>query len=159
MKNKSPHLEARLAGLAAFLPEFQREVVDIGHWKGGDYAEPGVMIMPHFCFSETALALEQAMYDFGWVDTHIDWPTWCRTEEAQAFERDPSTVARATADQLTALITTIVRQDRYVEGSLAGHFESGLVVAILERAAALLAELRAAKKADATSAAAGGKTP
>jgi hypothetical protein len=36
------------------------------------------------------------------------------------------------------MITAIVRSDRFVEGSMAGAFESGLLAAISRRAAALL---------------------
>jgi len=47
-------------------------------------------------------------------------------------------VAAATPEQLAMLLTAIVRSDRFVEGSIAGAFESGLLVAICRRAATLL---------------------
>jgi uncharacterized protein DUF6508 len=43
-------------------------------------------------------------------------------------------------DQLAWLLTAIIRSDRFVEGSIAGAFESGLLARIARRAAVLLAE-------------------
>jgi hypothetical protein len=54
---------------------------------------------------------------------------------------DPEATAAATPDQLARLLTAIVRSDRFVEGSIAGAFDSGLLARIARRAAALLAEL------------------
>jgi hypothetical protein len=41
---------------------------------------------------------------------------------------------------LRHLLTAIIRSDRFNEGSLAGAFESGLVLAICRRAVALASE-------------------
>jgi hypothetical protein len=46
--------------------------------------------------------------------------------------------AIATPDQLTELLTAIIRSDRFVEGSIAGAFDSGLLGRIACRAAVLL---------------------
>ena len=51
---------------------------------------------------------------------------------------DPEAVAAATPEQLAWLLTAIVRSDRFVEGSIEGAFESGLLARIARRAAALL---------------------
>jgi hypothetical protein len=48
----------------------------------------------------------------------------------------------ASPDDLARLLTAIVRSDRFVEGSLVGAFESGLLTRIAQRAAALLAEMQ-----------------
>jgi hypothetical protein len=47
-------------------------------------------------------------------------------------------VAGATQEELAKLLTAIIRSDRFVEGSLEGAFESGLLAAICRRAAVLL---------------------
>ena len=52
-------------------------------------------------------------------------------------------MADAPVEDIGKLITAIVRSDRFVEGSIAGAFESGLLLGIARRAAALLAAGRA----------------
>jgi hypothetical protein len=52
----------------------------------------------------------------------------------------PEALASATPDQLAKLITVVVRQERFYEGSLAGAFEDGLVLAIVRRAGVLARE-------------------
>ena len=47
-------------------------------------------------------------------------------------------VATMTPDELERLVTAIVRSDRFVEGSIEGAFQSGLLARISRRAAALL---------------------
>ena len=47
---------------------------------------------------------------------------------------EPDGLRSASADQIANLLTTVVRRDRFVEGGLAAAFESGLILAILERA-------------------------
>ncbi len=79
-------------------------------------------------------ALVAAAHADGWVLTDFDWPGWHGTAEAQALRNDPS---RATPRQLAQLLTVVIRQDRFVEGALLDAFESGLMLRILRRAAAL----------------------
>ena len=70
----------------------------------------------------------------------FDWGSWLQTPEGAALWDDPAALAAATPDQLEMLLTAIIRSDRFVEGSIAGAFESGLLVRIARRAGVLLAE-------------------
>ena len=76
----------------------------------------------------------------GWIVTGFDWRSWLDTDRGRALANDPDAVATATADELGWLLTAIVRSDRFVEGSIEGAFESGLLARIARRAAALQAE-------------------
>jgi uncharacterized protein DUF6508 len=96
--------------------------------------------MPYVVLSDEASAFVQAAYDLGWVRSDFDWTAWGQTREAQNLQNDPSLLARATRDELAALLTLCIRQDRFVEGALLSAYESGLLVRILERAAAILAD-------------------
>jgi hypothetical protein len=71
----------------------------------------------------------------------FDWPTWMQTDEAIHLRDDLDSLAQATPEQLAHLLTVMIRQDRFVEGSLGAHAESGLLVSVLRRAAVLEAEL------------------
>jgi len=132
----------RLAGLAAFLPVFQAPGFSFGEWGGGEKTESGAITMPYFALSEEASAFVHAAYDLGWVLEGFDWPKWKDTQEAQSL-LEPSVLADATPEQLAQLLTTLIRQDRFVEGGLASAFKSGLLTRILERANRLLKELDA----------------
>jgi hypothetical protein len=140
---KSKKIEKRLAGLAAFLPEFEREGFVFGQWEGG------AMQMPYYSLSEAGMAFYKAVYALGWV-VDFDWPEWGRTPEGERLLGDPAVLAEASVEDLARVITTCIRRDRFCEGALAGDFKEGRLLAILRRAAALLTELRAdsAKAAD-----------
>ena len=63
--------------------------------------------------------------------------TWLPRLQQAGFDFGHGRVAHATAEQLTKLSTSLVRGDRFSEGTLAWAFESGLLLAIVRRAAAL----------------------
>ena len=75
-------------------------------------------------------------YDLGWVKP-FDWVEWKETKEAVQLGDDPEVLAKATSEQLRKLLTVVIRQDRFVEGSLAAHFNSGFIDRIIARAAVL----------------------
>jgi hypothetical protein len=66
--------------------------------------------------------------------------TWLRTGEGRALRDRPEALDTASPDDLARLLTAIVRSDRFVEGSMVGAFESGLLASIARRAVVLLAE-------------------
>ena len=72
-----------------------------------------------------------------WVNTSFEWVTWKGSSEASQLRDEPAALEAATADQLERLLTVLVRQDRFVTGTLAIAFESGFLVRILRRAAIL----------------------
>jgi hypothetical protein len=75
----------------------------------------------------------------------FDWQRWLAGDEGRALRDDPAAVANATPDQLARLLTAIARSDRFVEGSIAGAFESGVLARISRRAAFLLTTSTAAQ--------------
>lgn len=119
-----------LATLARFLPALEAPGFAAGRWHEQEGA------FPFAALDDTAGALVQAAYADGWVLPGFDWPEWIGTAEARALRDDPST---AGAEDLARLLTAVIRQDRFVEGALLGAFESGLMLAIIRRAAALAA--------------------
>ena len=106
----------------------------MGQWAGSERQSDGSITMPYFDYSAEALDLISALP----VIAGFAWPNWLQTPEAQAFLTDHGNVARATPRELAQLTTAIVRSDRFTEGSIAGAFESGLLGAIVRRAARLV---------------------
>ena len=68
----------------------------------------------------------------------FDWATWSQTAEGQRLLGEPSHISTATADQLGKVLTTLIRHERFSEGTLNEALESGLLLAIAQRAEALL---------------------
>jgi hypothetical protein len=76
----------------------------------------------------------------GWVERDFDWGTWMGTPEALNLRDAPASLVNATPAQLAHLLTVVIRQDRFAEGSLVASYESGLLTGILRRAAVLAGE-------------------
>jgi hypothetical protein len=72
-------------------------------------------------------------YNYGWVQS-TSWTEWMQTKNALRLSRDPDRMAVATIDDLANVLTVSLRRDRFMEGSLAGDFKSGLIVRIVARA-------------------------
>lgn len=89
---------------------------------------------PSYDFSGLGAAFFDMAYDAGWVIADFDWVTWKATEEAQGFLSNVAAIGAADSVQLAKLITTITRQDRYCDGTLAWAFETGLLTAMATRA-------------------------
>ena len=126
------------ATLARFLPLLEAPGFTAGHMEPvTESAVPGLWLFPHAVLDRVAGELVQAAYADGWVMMGFDWVTWSATPEAAALRDDEAALARASRQRLAKLLTAIIRQDRFVEGALLDAFESGLMLRILRRAAAL----------------------
>jgi len=129
----------RLRKLAAHRPALERGM-NFGEWAGGEQLDDGSIQMPWFDFSAEAQAFVQNLYDAEWVQP-FDWMTWLSTPEGRRLVNDPSAVSEVSAEQLTRLVTAVVRRDRFAEGALAAAYGSGMLAAIARRAEGLAAAL------------------
>ena len=120
---EEPPAEPRLDNLSAFLPVFEEPDFSVGSIGGPTY----------FDYSEAVNRFVDTAYADGWVSPEVDWPSWKETEEARRLRDDPTAIPEATVEQLQKLLTTVIRQDRFVTGALAGAFESGLLTAVIRR--------------------------
>jgi hypothetical protein len=134
-------LESRLQGLASFLPIFEDPDFTFGTWEGGQKDASGAIQMPYFVRGDAADSFFRAANSLGWIDPKFRWPEWSETTECQELRNSHEAMARATPDQLSHLLTALLRADRFSEGVLDEAYESGLLTRILRRAASLLAEL------------------
>ena len=125
-----PTLKERLDALAAFLPNFESPNFEFGNME----APAGKM--PYYTLSPLASRFLKTCYEMGWVKS-FDWSEWMRSSEATQLRDDPSALANATWEQLSRLLTVVIRQDRFVEGALGSAFESGLLGRVVLRASAL----------------------
>jgi hypothetical protein len=128
----------QLRGLVRFLPALERPDFRAGDMVAPRETERGARTMPHATYGETVEAFVRAAYEDGWVLRDFDWPTWMASAEARSLRDDEAALAAATPGQLARLLTVLIRQDRFVEGALLDAFESGLILRIVRRAAAIL---------------------
>ncbi len=129
----------RLRILADLEPILAAGETEFGHWEV-TAATGDVHHLPWFCSGPGAEAFTRAVGRGDWMMMGFDWGNWLQSPEGQALRDTPDVLAAATADQLAMLLTAIVRSDRFIEGSIAGAFESGLLLRIARRAGALLAD-------------------
>jgi hypothetical protein len=128
----------RLQEMTSYLPDLEDPNFWPGEIRPGQKTESGSNILPYVVLGDIAEAFITTAYDRGWVLRDFDWVSWGRSEDAQALCSDPSAVARAEPTQLLCLITALIRQDRFSEGTLLGAFKSRLILGILRRAAAIV---------------------
>jgi len=127
----------RLRPLAELVPVLESPTADFGRWEVPPPRD-GVRSLGWFEFGPAGEAFLAAVAKGGWVTAGFDWRTWLDGDEAADLQRRPDALESATVEQLARLLTAIVRSDRFVEGSIAGAFESGLLTRIARRADALL---------------------
>ena len=139
-ESAAPSLEDRLRGLAAFAPIFESEGYEFGHWRPQQTRDDGAIVLPYFVQGRDADDFVHACYALGWIMPGFDWGAWKGTAEARALVASPAALAKATTEELSRMLTTLIRQDRFVEGSLARAFQRGLLTAIARRAAVLVSE-------------------
>jgi len=134
--NRPDPLVVRLERLAGFIA-----ILESPDFVAAEYArvepEAGMWTMSYPRYHPEVDRFVELAYEDGWVRTDFRWVDWCETNEARTLRDDPEALASATPDQLAKLITVVVRQERFYEGSLAGAFEDGLVLAIVRRARVL----------------------
>jgi hypothetical protein len=109
----------------------------VGRWRGGEPDGDGVIQMPWYEYSEEIDRFVAEMYHAKLVRP-VDWMSWSGTPEAQRLIQGPAEIAHATHDELIYLLTTIIRGERFSDGEIAAAYERGTLLAIAERAAALL---------------------
>lgn len=95
-----------------------------------------------YALSDLGKAFYDMAYAAGWV-TCRDWPTWSQSAEGECLLHDRDALANADEEQLAKLLTTIVRSERFCDGAMAQAFDSGLLLAITQRAEVLLRKRKA----------------
>ena len=146
--------QIRLKRLAVFAPAFRDSKTSFGQWHRmtgkGTLSEP--LTGPWFELSEVANQFCKMLYDAGWILEGFDWTEWIHTPDAQKLLRHRKAIAAADCDQLAKLLTALVRQDRFSEGTLERSYADKILLAIAERAESLLTTSRRRRRKGASGA-------
>jgi hypothetical protein len=73
----------------------------------------------------------------GWCTPHFNWIDWNSSDEAITL-RDTDLLNQATPAQLGKLLTVMIRQERFIEGTIERAFKSKLLTRIAQRAATII---------------------
>jgi hypothetical protein len=132
-------LARRLEALASFAVRLKDARVPFGIWRPaiGSGATEDPLTLPWFSLSELGNDFVLMVYETGWMLKDFDWASWVHSRHGQQIANDRTVLVNASAEQLAKLLTALIRQDRFVEGVLSKAYESGLLLAITERAQAL----------------------
>ncbi len=74
-------------------------------------------------------------YRYGWVSPRAPWVDWSKAPEGRFYLDRVEAILEASVDDLVFLMTTLIRCERFCEGTLEGAFRQGHIQAICERAA------------------------
>jgi hypothetical protein len=141
MTANEPELRERLRALAEMVPVMEAADFSFGRWEGGERTASGAIQMPYVELDAGGEAFRAAVGRGGWVTAGFDWSAWTRTPEFEALRSEPEAIEQATAEQIERLLTTLVRADRFSEGTLLAAWESGLLLRVVKRARGLLEEV------------------
>lgn len=133
MAQDDEHRRTRLRAISQYRAAFEDPAASVGEWMQPE-APPGVIPSAWFALNETAERFVADCYAHHWVLARFDWASWVQTEGAQALRDDPAVLASASEHDLAQLLIVVIRQSRFVEGTLAAAFESILILGILKRA-------------------------
>lgn len=123
---------ARIDELLRFLPLFEEPGRSfVTRWAGGETTADGAITMPYPIYAEDVAAFFLLAGDPFWCDY-----TYNPTEAGKLLE-DDAFIAQATLDEIKTLLTYCVRGERFCDGHWGAVLESGKIVAILRRLAAI----------------------
>jgi hypothetical protein len=126
-----------LAKLGEFCSVFETEGLKNGEVRDSKPDSKGIIQLPYFELSKAADSFERHCYEHGWVLDGFDWSEWMTSAEARELRDNREKLAEASPDQLAKLLTLLIRQERFCDGTMAEAYESGLLLTILRRAKAL----------------------
>ena len=119
-----------------WLPVFSAPSFRSGVWTGGGETAPGVYNTRWVEYAASVNEFVQELYELE-VVAPFDWGTWIQ-ERGNELREDPQRLAEASLEECRMLLSAHVRADRFTEGHLLHAFESGHIVAILDRVRALV---------------------
>ena len=128
------NLADRLRRLARHLPVLEASGFTFGSWVPSRTDGDGVI---HLGWFEPSPDSEAFLADARAFVTPFDWPVWAASPEGQALLENPVAVQSASAEDLGRLLTTLIRSERFGEGTLESAFRRGMLTAIVRRAAVL----------------------
>ena len=122
--------------LLRFLPLFEDpDRAYVKGWGGGEPTGDGAFTVPYPIYCDDVLQFYTLAGQGPWCDYAY------KPREAYAMLSDDAFIASASIDQIRTMLTYCVRGERFGDGHWAHMLESGRIVALLRRLAALRNEI------------------
>lgn len=121
---------ARLARIAERFED--AEVIssaEVPSWNPDDE----VLVIRPVLYPPIVDELISTAYEDDWVRRDFDWTEWVDTPEAHDLLNDPEAVRRASRQQVAYLLTVILRQDRFANGTILEAVRAGYLQRLLQR--------------------------
>ncbi len=113
--------------LLNFLPYFSGDH-EFGTWKGGEKKDHH-MTMPYVSYSSQTKTFMHLLYEVKFLVV-FDWAKW---EEGKEILSDFTKIATVDLLTLRMLMTALLRNDRFCEGSFLSAIENGRIAAVLQQ--------------------------
>ena len=126
-------LQERLEALTAFGPVMGADGFKVR--LDVPVAEPGIYL--GVTYSDEICRFIEMVYECGWVRA-LRWSEWAESTYGRRMMEDSTAMASANADDLTYVLTTCVRADRFCDGYLGDAFDAGLIARVVARAETML---------------------
>ena len=123
----------RLARMATFLAAFQKKVSDAAAHQNTKQTSSATDAPAHVLDGEVGQDFYKLCYADRWVDMDFPWIEWEHTPEARLLFSDRQTLGAASEIQISHIITTIIRSDRFADGTLERAYDTGLIPSLLQR--------------------------
>ncbi|PQO27596.1 hypothetical protein C5Y96_18895 [Blastopirellula marina] len=121
---EKPTIE-QIDAILPYLDHFEQD-----GFVAGTHEKDSATGYPYFRRSDIVQDFVQALYDNDWVTPKFDWTEW---KDSELYIKHPESLRSVDSITVVKLFTTHVRGDRFCEGHLAAMFESGHILAILQR--------------------------
>ena len=122
--------------LLRFLPVFEDpDRVYVKGWGGGEPTGDGAITVPYPIYCDDVLEFFTLAGQTHWSDFEY------QPREAGAMLSDDALIATASLDEIRTMLTYCVRGERFGDGHWAYMLESGRILALLRRLAALRDEI------------------
>ena len=115
------------------------EATPTPEWPQADRVGENRIVMPVLDNGPAIERFEQLAYKIGLVLFDFDWGMW--QDSAQRFIDEPERVDSADLQTIQQLTTTVIRAEKFCEGTLADMHERGVLTAICRRCGGLAKEV------------------
>ena len=122
----------RMDELLRFLPLFEEpDRAYVREWGGGEVTDDGSIQVPYPIYCDDVYEFFALAGQTRWSDFEYD------PREAYAMLSDDKFIATASLDEIRTMLTYCVRGERFGDGHWAHMLETGRILALLRRLAAL----------------------
>lgn len=117
---------ADLVSFGRFAEAFSEADFSPGVWHPADEIEPGLLAVGWWQPSKIVAEWEHAIYDRHVIDPDADYLSEEFGARVREYQREPTRLDDAELDELRAVLTYVVRGERFCDGHIESMFVSGV---------------------------------